>query len=253
MSKLLMVLASVCLVLAASAGVQAATLTIGSDADTYVPNNDTAIHGDAAYMYLHDTSNSVGYLRFDLAALNVTSVQSATLTLYTSGGAPRNDNVVAGRFFLHGLNNVAGNTPQNWDEATLSSATAGAEWKTNNGEPLVNLTDMDDTTAGAGITETVTLVGANYYDVGGIRITVTGTRLVEFLQSRVDDNGLATFLLEFPVSTTGRGFGIASKEHTTETLRPVLTLEATTGPKTSAVTPSPADKAVDVARNTVLS
>ena len=47
MSKMLTVLASVCLVLAASAGVQAATLTVGSDADTYIPNNDTAVHGDA--------------------------------------------------------------------------------------------------------------------------------------------------------------------------------------------------------------
>jgi hypothetical protein len=242
-----------CLALAAATGVQAATLTLGPDADTYIPNNDTIVHGSAAYVYLHDTLNSVGYMRFDLAKANVGQIESATLTLYTSGGAPRNDNVITARFFLHGLNPVAGNTPQNWDEATLTSANVGAEWSTNRGEPLVNLTDLDDTTAGAGITETVTLVGANYYDVGAIRITVTGSGLVKFLQSRVDDNGLATFLMDFPTSTTGRGFGIASKENTTETLRPVLTLTATTGAKVSASNPSPADKATDVARDATLS
>jgi len=253
MSKKPAVFVSICLAMTAAVCAQADTLKLASDADSYVIANDTAAHGDAAYMYLHNTSNGVGYLRFNLAAADITSVESATLTLYTSGGAPRNDNVVTGRFFLHGLNNVAGNTPQNWDEATLTSANVGAEWKTNSGEPLVNLTDMDDTTAGAGITETITLVGTNYYDVGGIRIVVTGAKLVEFLQSRVEDDGLATFLLEFPGEGSARGFGIASKEHTTETLRPVLELTATVGPKTGVSSPSPANKATEVSRDASLS
>jgi hypothetical protein len=38
-------------------------------------------------MDLHDTTNSVGYPRFELAWLGVTSVPNATLTLFTSGGA----------------------------------------------------------------------------------------------------------------------------------------------------------------------
>jgi hypothetical protein len=253
MSKKLATLVSTCLAMAFATGVQAATLKLGSDADTYVIANDTAAYGGAAYMYLHNTSNAVGYLRFNLAAADITAVESATLTLYTSGGAPRNDNVITARFFLHGLNSVAGNTPQNWDEANLTSANVGAEWKTNAGATLVNVTDMDDTTAGAGITETVTLVGTNYYDVGGIRIVVTGARLVEFLQSRVDDDGLATFLLEFPGEGSARGFGIASKENTTETLRPVLELTATVGPRTAPSSPSPADKATGVSRDTSLS
>ena len=251
MLKKLAYLISMWLLLAT--GVQAATLTVGSDADTYVATSDTTAHGDAVYMYLHDTANAVAYLRFNLAELNVSSVEAATLTLYTSGGAPRNDNVVTGRFFLRGLNNVAGNTPQNWDEATLTSATVGAEWRTNGGEPLVNVTDLDDTTAGAGIVETITRVGANYYDVGGIQIVVTGPGLVAFLQSRVDDDGMVTFLMDFPASTTGRGFGIASKEHATQTLRPVLELTATTGVRTAASSPSPADEATEVARDAALS
>ena len=208
MSKKLAVLVLAGFILAATTGVQAVTRSVGSDADTYIATIDNNPHGGDPYMYMHNTANSVGYLRFDLGKLGVTAVQSATLTVYTSGGAPRNDNVVTGRVFLHGLNSVAGNTAQNWTEATLSAANVGAEWSTNRGEPLVNLTDMDDTTAGAGITETVTLVGANYYDVGAIRITITGTRLVQFLQSRVEDNGLVTLLLEFPGEGSGRGFGL---------------------------------------------
>lgn len=211
MLKRLMCVLSVCLAAALATSVQAAELTVGPDADTYVISNDTTAHGDAVYMYLQDTANGVAYLRFNLAEINVSSVQNATLTLYTSGGAPRNDNVVAARFVLHGLNNVPGNTPQDWSEATLTSATVGAEYTTNGGEPLVNVTDLDDTTAG--ITETITRVGTNYYDVGGISITVTGDPLVQFLQSRVEDNGLVTFVIDFPNSTTGRGFGIASKEN----------------------------------------
>lgn len=254
MSKKLTSLVLAGWLLMVTTGVQAATLTLGPDADTYIPNTDTTPHGDAAFMYLHDTSNSVGYLRFDLAKANVTAVQGAKLTLYVSGNTGlRNDNVVAARFFLHGLNSVAGNTPQNWSEATLTSANVGAEWKANNGEPLINLTDLDDTTAGAGITETITLVGANYYDVGGIRIVVTGDGLAKFLQSRAEDNGLATLLLEFPGTAGGRGFGIASKENTLETIRPVLELTCTVGPKTGAAGPVPADKATGVSRRATLS
>lgn len=159
MSKKLMSLVAAGLVLAIAAGVQAATFTLGSDADTYVASGDTTPHGSATYIYLHDTTNGVGYLRFNLSDLNIATVQSATLTLVISGDAPRNDNPVNARFFLHGLNDAAGNTPQDWSEATLTSANVGAEWATNGGEPLVNTTPMDETTAGAGITETITSTG----------------------------------------------------------------------------------------------
>ncbi len=247
MSRTLMCLLSACLLLVTVAGTRAVTLTVGSDADTYV--SDETPHGDAAYMYLNAAANSVGYVRFDLSGLNVLTVQSATLTLMTSGGAPRNDNVVTGRFILHGLDNVAGNTPQNWDETALSSANVGAEWSTNGGDPLVNTTNMDETVQG--ITESVVRVGANYWDPGAIEITVSGDPLVSFIQSRVDEGGLVTFLLEFP-GADGRGFGLASKENENEEYHPVLVLEATTGARTAAVSPSPADGATDVWRDAVL-
>ena len=119
-------------------GVHAVTLTAGPDADTYVIGGDDTPNGDAAYLYMQDTADGVIYIRFDLAALNILSVEDATLTMYVSGGAPRNDNLIADRFWLHGLDNVPGNTPQDWDEATLSVGNVGGEY----GDPLVKPTDL---------------------------------------------------------------------------------------------------------------
>ncbi|MEN6425741.1 MAG: LamG-like jellyroll fold domain-containing protein [Phycisphaerales bacterium] len=252
MSKKLMSLVAAGLVLAGATSIQAATFTLGSDADTYVASGDTTPHGSATYMYLHDTTNGVGYLRFNLSDLNIATVQDATLTLVISGDAPRNDSLITARFFLHGLNNVTGNTPQDWSEATLTSANVGAEWATNGGEPLVNTTPMDDTTAGAGITETITSTGEDYWIAGSRTITISGDALAQFIEDRAQDSGLVTFLMEFPTSTTGRGFGLASKENTNEAYRPKLELTATTGARTAASNPTPSDQAAEVARDAVL-
>ncbi|MBN1360691.1 MAG: discoidin domain-containing protein [Sedimentisphaerales bacterium] len=244
MSSKVIVLVTACLLLAAATCLQAVTLTVSPDADTYV-SGDTP-NGNAAFLYMHDTQDAVVYVRFDLAALNVLSVQDATLTMTVSGGAPRNDNLIADRFWLHGLDNVPGNTPQDWDEATLSAANVGAEY----GDPLVNVTDLNGTVAG--VTETVTNVAGLDYWVAGSRIaTVTGETFVAFLQSRVDDNGLVTLLVDFPGST-GRGLAFASKEFETVEFRPTLVLEATIGARTAAVAPSPEDGATDVSRDVVL-
>jgi hypothetical protein len=233
-----------------SAGVRAENIAVGPAADTWVRSSDTTVHGSDVYMYLSDTTNGTGYLRFDLSSYHIVTVQSATLRLRSSGGAPRNDNVVAARFILNGLNDVAGNTPQSWDEAQLTPANVGAEWTTGAGVTLTNVTVLDDVTAG--ITETITRVGAAYGDPGAMSIVVTGDPLVQFIQNRVRDNGLVTFVLKFP-GTTGRGYGIASRENTTAEWRPALELAVVTGSKATAYKPSPADKAADVDRSAVLS
>jgi hypothetical protein len=225
---------------------QAETLTLGPTADTWVRNSDTTPHGSDVFLYIADTAYAYAYMRFDLSSYNITDISSAKLSLRVAGvGAPRNDNVVSTRFALNGLKNVAGNTPQDWDEATLTSATVGAEWTTSR-RPLVNVTTMDSDIAGSGMTEVITLVGVNYYTAGGMTIDVSGAPLAQFLKDRVNDGGLATLIIDFGVSTTGRGYGVVSKEGTTAEWRPVLTLEATVGPKTAASKPSPADKATEV-------
>ncbi|UCC97593.1 MAG: hypothetical protein JSW66_17335, partial [Phycisphaerales bacterium] len=248
MCKTMIYVVSSMLILSIVGGVQADTIAVGSDADTYV-QNDT-VYGNEVYMYLHN-ANYVGYLRFDLAAHNVLSVESATLILTYSGNAPRNDTLNNGRFALSGLDNVAGNTPQDWDEAVLSVSNVGAEYGTNGGDPLVNVTSLNDDIPG--ITEDVAATGANYWDPGGTTVTISGDPLVSFIQNRIDDNGLVTFLLEFPGGGSGRGYGLASKENDTEQWRPRLELAAVIGAKTAATKPNPANEAQDVPRDVILS
>jgi len=202
-------------------GVQADIITIGSDADTWI-QDAVATHGTDANMVLMGANTDYsGYVRFDLAAHNVISVEDATLTftVYNIPKPPyRNDTVVGGRFSLYGLDNVAGNTPQNWDENTLNESDIGTEWSTNGGDPLVNVTDLDDDVEG--ITETVTNGPGGGWDMG-TTITITGDALVSFLQSRIDDNGLATFILSNN-DTADRGYGLGTKENDNEDVRPSI-------------------------------
>ena len=233
-------------------GVQADIITIGSDADTWI-QDAVATHGTDANMVLMGANTDYsGYVRFDLAAHNVISVEDATLTftVYNIPKPPyRNDTVVGGRFSLYGLDNVAGNTPQNWDENTLNESDIGTEWSTNGGDPLVNVTDLDDDVEG--ITETVTNGPGGGWDMG-TTITITGDALVSFLQSRIDDNGLATFILSNN-DTADRGYGLGTKENDNEDVRPRLELTAVIGARTAATKPTPANGAEGVLRDVVLS
>jgi hypothetical protein len=249
---------SICLMLlVAATGVQAVTLTIGSDADTWTAATETDPYGALDYMVLYGAGSGYsGYLRFDLAAVNVTKVEAATLTLTVHGAIPkppyRNDTVVIGRFALYGLNDVAGNTIQNWDEATFNGSDVGAEMDWTTGMVVTaggRATDLDDDVQG--ITETVTNAATGGWDLG-TTITITGDALVRFIQSRVDDDGLVTFILKDD-DAAARGYGICTKEYADETYRPRLEITGAVSPKTAATEPSPADKATDVARDVVLS
>ena len=195
------------------------TVDLGSDADTYM--RDDTPRGDLGFMDIRGGNNDfAGYLRFDLSGLDIQALAKATLTLTVSGGASRNDTVVGGRFSLYGLNDVAGNTPQNWDELVLDENNVGLEWTTNNGDPLVNVTDLDDDVPG--ISETVTNAPEGGW-AAGTTIVVTGEALVNFIQERIDGNGLVTFILKNDDSSD-KGYGIATKENATEDYRPKLKL-----------------------------
>ena len=257
MLKRLISLVCAGLSLAGATTARAITLTVGSAADTWAATNETGTFGAVDHMVLQGGgSRRTGYLRFDLSTLNIVKVESATLTLTVHGAIPkppyRNDTVVVGRFSLYGLNNVAGNTPQNWDEATLNSGKTGSEVDWTTGTVAVaggRATDLDGDVPG--ITETVTNAAAGGYALG-TTITVTGDALVRFLQSRVSDGGLVTFILKNDDSAD-RGYGICSKEHADAAYRPKLDLTVVVGPKSAASNPSPQDKAADVLRDVVLS
>ncbi len=218
------------------------TTTVVSSADTGI-RSATATYGADTYMYIYGATSTyyMGYVRFDLRGLSISTVLDASLKMTVSGGAPRNDGLVTGRYGLHGLNNVAGNTPQDWDEATLNQSNTGLEvnWSASGGTlDLARLTNLDSDDA-TGTTETIVNgTGGGY--APGTTITTTGAPLVNFLQSRVNDNGLVTFIIRQDGSGA-RGYGLATKENATVEYRPVLTITYIPG---GASNPEPEDKAV---------
>ncbi len=257
MSKRLMCLVPLCMVLTATMTVRAETISVVSDADTWTAATDTASNDTLEFMAIQGgSSDRTGYVRFDLSDLNIQKVESATLTLTVHGAIPkppyRNDTVNTGRFALYGLNAAAGNTAQNWNPAGLNGSSTGDEIDWTTGTVVVaggRAADLDEDVAG--ITETVTNAAAGGWALG-TTITVTGQPLANFIQSRVDDGGLVTFILKNDDSTD-RGYGICSKEYPDEAYRPKLELVAVRGAKSGAAKPNPQDKATDVSRDTVLS
>ncbi|HDS84726.1 MAG TPA: hypothetical protein ENN97_05975 [Phycisphaerales bacterium] len=199
-----------------------AVVSTTSDADTYL--RDDTPRGDLGFMDIRGASSWAfrGYLRFDLSSLSAMGpgeIENVSLTLTKVGGASRNDAVTNDRFALYGLNDVEGNTPQNWSEAGLIPDNAGAEWTFPLDLESGRLTNLDDTVEG--ITEIIDGDGGV-----GTTITVSGEALVNFLKSRIDDNGLVTFVIANP-ATNDRGYGLGTKENDDPDSRPLLTLTYT--------------------------
>jgi hypothetical protein len=199
------------LTLSNSTPAQAQSIALNSVADTYL--RDATVRGALGFMDVRGGAIDFrGYARFDLSAIPAGStITGATLQLTQVPGASRNDAIVAARIAAYGLNNVAGNTPQNWDEATFEPSLKGTEDVTT----LTGVTDLDDNVAG--ITETFT--GA----AGATVVTISGAPLASFLQSRFDDTGLVTFILSND-DATDRGFGFGTKENADAASHPLLTV-----------------------------
>ncbi|MEJ2648483.1 MAG: hypothetical protein P8016_08780 [Sedimentisphaerales bacterium] len=206
------------------------TTEVTSDADTWTVSGDPNSHGMDEYMVIHGGSaHRTGYVRFDLSGLDIDSIENAALTLSVHGSIPkppyRNDSVVSGRFALYGLNNVAGNTPQDWGEDVLTSADTGAEMDWATGSVVTDgglATDLDDDVEG--ISETYSASSSPANASLGATITISGDALVSFLQSRVGDDGLVTFILKDD-DGADRGYGLCSREYPDQTYWPQLELE----------------------------
>jgi hypothetical protein len=199
-----------------------ATVALPPAADTYL--RDATIRGALAFMDVRGAALDFrGYVRFDLSSIPAgATITSASLKLSQVPGASRNDAVVAGRIALYGLNNVAGNTPQNWDEATFEPSLKGTEDVTT----LTGVTDLDDNVAG--ITEA--FAGA----APDIVATISGSPLASFLQTRLGDGGLANFILSND-DATDRGFGFGTKENADPNKAAVLTVEYVPEPASAAL------------------
>jgi rhamnogalacturonan endolyase len=191
-------------------------VTLNPVADTYTRAGVNA--GAAATLETRDLNGAAGdymaYLRFDLSGVDLTGLTNAYLTLQKVGGAT----IVIDRFDVFGLANLAGNTPQNWNEATLANSGLGAEY-TNTGGNYVDLTRVvnlsGESTSGANVIEQVSGSGSPQH--------LSGVDVVTFLQQRKDDGGLATFIALVDAGQD-RNLIYGSRENADPDLRPILKL-----------------------------
>jgi hypothetical protein len=207
---------------ALASAASAATINLSPHADTYL--RDATVRGALGFMDVRGAALDFrGYLRFDLGAIpSGATINSATLVLRQVPGASRNDDIVAARIAVYGLNNVAGNTPQNWDEATFEPSLKGTEDVTT----LAGVTDLDDNVAG--ITEAIS-------GVAGARIvTLSGAPVASFVQGRLGDGGLSTFILSND-DATDRGFGFGTKENADPLTAATLTIDYVPEPATAGL------------------
>ncbi len=161
--------------------------------------------------------DSMAYVRFDLSGSNLDDITGATLSFYKTLGT-RTDAIVADRFDVYGLLDGVGNTPQDWDEATLAEGNLGLEYTNTGGDGLdfgrvFNL----DRESGADIYELV-------LNADDAPQSITGPDLVTFLRDRAGDDGLVTFITLVDAGAV-RGWGYHSREAANPDVRPTLELE----------------------------
>lgn len=209
----------------------AATLSLNPEADTFVRRgiNQTVNYGTVTNLDIYQNSTTrayFAYVRFNLSVLPPGAViTNATLTFTYNGGGTRTDTLTTGRFATYGLLDMSGNTPQNWGETTLTGDTIGAEF--------IGIAAVDIDTS----TRTVSFdgVGESISGGGGVGSTAsvtgsTGGPLVSFLNARFGAGGLATFIVDFPGTESGRGYALGSREATSG--QPVLVVNYFVPPTT---------------------
>lgn len=193
-------------------GAHAATTTVGASADTFTRDGVGAGALENLDVRGFGGGDFVAYIRFDLSGITG-PIDAATLKLHETAGS-RNDGITNGRHQLYGLTNAAGNTPQNWDESV--DLDPGAEYDNTGGNNL-DLAQVFNLDADAGANVVETVPGTDDIDV-----TTSGDDLVTFLNQRLADGGLTTFLVS--IDADNRGYGFASRENVNRDLRPMLTI-----------------------------
>ncbi len=191
----------------------AATTNLIAEADTFTRNGVNAGTAENLDVLGLGGGDRIAYIRFSLSGLPAGNITEATFTLHETYGS-RNDFINTGRHEVYGLIDNPGNTPQNWSEA--ADLNPGAEYDNTSGNDIdTNVVFVLDQDKGASITETVP--GSDNVDV-----SVAGPDLVTFLNQRMAAGGLATFIVA--IDSDNRGYGFASREHTTEA-PPTLTIQ----------------------------
>lgn len=216
----------------------ATDVSLDSSSDTYIRvDRSYLVHGvDEVFDIRFDF---VSYTQFDMSSLGDVDITDATLTLYKIEGQ-RNDTITNGRFSAWGLPNVAGMTDQNWHETEdfdpndefvgLDFRNVGTEYIPGflNGIDDANLVSLDPEGGVDGLFPEPDVVETVDNDTG--MITLTGSAFVDFVNSRIDDGGMITFITGITEYGSGKGWGIASKENADSALHPKLTLTFDGGP-----------------------
>lgn len=202
-------------------------LELSANADTACRFNDGANgdqdrnYGTIDTIYLRQLDGAprdyFAYVRFDLSDIP-SPITNATFTLVRSSG----DVLSGGIFRVLGLDHAAGNTDQNWSEASVTFNGLGAEIDTSiypapsNGESPFDLDRVTDFEAGAsGATETIV----------GNTATLSGPAFAAWLESRRNDGGLATLVVDYPArgDTSDGNISYYTREATAN--EPMLTVE----------------------------
>ncbi|MDP0500459.1 MAG: hypothetical protein Q7P63_10195 [Verrucomicrobiota bacterium JB022] len=182
------------------------------------PSISTGGVGETIYIRMRDFSanavrNNVAYLRFDLSSLETTDIiQTASLRFNKVSGDTANE----GRVAIFGLLDADGNLAQDWTAGTFAY---GAEFDpamfndgaSTPGASPVNLSNVADFSV--------------LESIAGNTITLSGDELEAFLQDRVAEGGMVTFLITMPSQggSNDKSYSLASGTYTTdETLRPTL-------------------------------
>ena len=215
--------------------VQSTTVELSAVADTALRYNGGA-NGDQSRNYGTETTlylrqldgaprDYFVYVRFDLSSITA-PITDATFEITQSSG----DTLSGDNFRVLGLDAVSGNTSQSWGETVLSCNALGAEFddsiypSSTAGESPFDASRVTDFEAGgAGVSETI---------VGSFAM-LSGSALTEWLETRRNDGGLATLIIDYPThgNTSDGNLYYYSREAASD--QPKLTLTygttATTG------------------------
>jgi hypothetical protein len=177
-------------------------------------------------LYSYNTARDYfGYVRFDLSAIpDAATLTSATLTFTKVAGGTRGDTMTTARFRVLGLNDVAGNTPQDWVETALTFDNRGAEWTAANTFDGARVTDLDGTAGNEVVNTTSTPNWAS----------ISGDNLLAFLTGRLAANNV-TFIVDQATTETGKGYAFGSRENTDPTTVPTLVIGYSVVPEPSAL------------------
>jgi lysophospholipase L1-like esterase len=172
--------------------------------------------------YTTNSRDYFAYIRFDLSGITK-PITDVTLRLQQKSGATIN----SGRIRVLGLDDLTGNTAQNWGETVLKPSTLGSEFTfptttlTGGASPFATdrVTSFDDDVPG--MMEAITSDTATLE-----MIKVSGKPLASWLEARRTNGGLATLIVDLP-GGQGAEYYLHSRETLTAGTAPELQIYTT--------------------------